>query len=139
MLRSSVEPLDTPTRLRSRTNVQTFIQTVLAKDIVHNQLTNYIWDSRVAQIQQECRKKSSKSQIQKGGIVYAKDVDRDISNLQELGAKWEADLHPDQKVYLLALRTMVIPQIILVTKKRKEIADRTAINCQQRTQDHKPG
>jgi hypothetical protein len=63
------------------------MQTVLAEDVVHRQLTNYIWDSRVAQIQQERRKKSSKSQIQKGGVVYASDVDRDISNLQELGAK----------------------------------------------------
>jgi hypothetical protein len=108
------------------------MQTVFAKDIVHKQLTNYIWDSRVAQIQQERRKKSFKSQIQKGGIVYASDVDRDISNLQELGAKWEADLHPDQKVYLLVLRSTVLPQVILLTKKRKEEADRIAINCQRR-------
>ena len=132
MLRSSAEPPDTPTRIRNRTNVETFMQTVLAEDVVHRQLTNYVWDSRVAQIQQERRKKSSKSQIQKGGIVYASDVDRDISNLQELGAKWEADLHPDQKVYLLALRSTVLPQIVLLTKKRKEEADRTAINCQRR-------
>ena len=64
--------------------------------------------------------------------MYAVDMDRDISNLQELGAKWEADLHPDQKVYLLALRSTVLPQVILLTKKRKEEADRTAINCQRR-------
>ena len=68
-------------------------------------------------------------QIQKGGIVYASDVDRDISNLQELGAKWEADLYLDQKVYLLALRTTVLPQLLLLTKKRKEEADRIATNC----------
>ena len=56
-------------------------------------------------------------------------MDCNISNLQELGAKWEADLHPDQKVYLLALRTTVLLQLLLLTKKRKEEADRTAINC----------
>jgi hypothetical protein len=108
------------------------METVLAQNIVHKQLTNYMWDFRVAQIQQKRRKKSSRMQIQKGGIVYASDVDRDISNLQELGAKWEADLHPDQKVYLLALRTTVLPQLLLLTKKKKEEADHIATNCQRR-------
>jgi hypothetical protein len=132
MLRSSAEPPNTPTRMQNRANVETFMHTVLAQDIVHKQLTNYMWDSRVAQIQQERRKKAFRMQIQKGGIVYASDVDRDISNLQELGAKWEADLHPDQKVYGLALRTTVLPQLLLLTKKRKEEADRVATNCQRR-------
>ena len=71
-------------------------------------------------------------QIQKGGIVYASDINRDISNLQELGAKWETDLHSDQKVYLLMLRTTVLPQLLLLTKKKKEEADRIATNCQRR-------
>jgi hypothetical protein len=65
--------------------------------------------------------------------MYASDVvGRDISNLQELGAKWEANLHPDQKVYLLVLRTTVLPQLLLLTKKKKEEADRIAINCLRR-------
>jgi hypothetical protein len=38
MLRSSVEPPDTPTRLRNHTNVNTFMQNILAKDLVHKQL-----------------------------------------------------------------------------------------------------
>ena len=59
-------------------------------------------------------------------------MDRDISNLQELDAKWEAGLHPDQKIYLLALRSTVLPQVLLLTKKRKEEADRIAMNCQRR-------
>ena len=71
MLRSSVEPPDTPTRARHRTNVETFMQTVLARDLVHNRLTNYMWDSQLAQAQQERRKRRSKTQLQKGGIVYA--------------------------------------------------------------------
>ena len=57
MLRSSVEPPDTPTRIRNCTNVETFMHTVLAQDVVHKQLINYMWDSRVAQIQQERQKK----------------------------------------------------------------------------------
>jgi hypothetical protein len=59
-------------------------------------------------------------------------VDRNILNLQELGAKREADLHLHQKVYLLALRTTVLPQLLLLIKKKKEEADRTVINCLRR-------
>ena len=59
-------------------------------------------------------------------------MDWDISNLQELGAKWEANLYPDQKVYLLVLRTTVLPQLLLLTKKKKEEADRITINCLRR-------
>jgi hypothetical protein len=77
------------------------MHTILAKDLVHNKLTDYMWDSRIAQIQKERRKKRPRTQIQKEGIVYAADVDREISSLKELGAPWEANLPADQKVYLL--------------------------------------
>ena len=87
------------------------MQTVLARDVVHKQLTDYMWDSQLAQTQPERR---SKAQIQKGGIVYAGDVERDISTLEELGAKWEADLHLDQKVYMLIIRAYVLPQLLVV-------------------------
>ena len=105
---------------------------VLAKDLMHNRLTDYMWDSRIAQIQEEHRKKSPRTQIQKGGIVYAADVDREISSLEELGARWEANLPADQKVYLLILRSTVLPQLLLKTKELKEVADRSAINCLRR-------
>jgi hypothetical protein len=59
-------------------------------------------------------------------------VDRDISNLQELGAKWEINLYSDQKVYLLVLKTTVLPQLLLLTKKKKEEVNRAAVNCQRR-------
>ena len=132
MLRSSVEPPDTPTRRNNRTNVQKFIESVLTQDIVHQQLAKYMWESRVAQIQQERRKKRPRSQVQKGGVVYAADVDRDISCLEELIASWESNLNRDQIVYLLCLRSFILPQLILRTKKRKEAADRDATNCQKR-------
>jgi len=103
------------------------MQTVLAQNVIHKQLTNYIWDSGIAQIQQERQKKNSRSQIPKK-IVYTSDVDKDISNLQKLGAKWETDLHPNQKVYLLVLRTTILPQLLLLTKKKKEETNRAAIN-----------
>jgi len=132
MLRSSVEPPDTPTRSPNRANVETFMQTVLAKDLVHKQLTDYMWNSRVAQIQQERRKNRPRTQIQKGGVVYAADVSREISGLQKLNAQWKIDLPPDQKVYLLVLRSMVLPQLLLKTKGLRELADRSATNCQRR-------
>ena len=84
MLRSSVEPPDTLTQSRNRANVETFIQTVLTKDLVHKQLTDYMWNSRVAQIQQERRKNRPRTQIQRGGVVYAADVSQEISGLQKL-------------------------------------------------------
>ena len=108
------------------------MQNILAKDLVRKQLTDYMWDSHVAQIQQERCKNRPRSQIQKDGVVYASDIDREISNLQELNAKWEADLPTDQKVYLLVLRSMVLLQLLLKTKGLKETADRSAINCQRR-------
>ena len=40
------------------------MQIVLARDVVHKQLTNYMWDSQLAQTQQERRKRRSKAQIQ---------------------------------------------------------------------------
>ena len=74
MLRSFVEPPDTPTRKHNRDNVETFMQTILAKDIIHKQLTDYMWNSRVAQIQEERRKKRPRTQVQKGGVVYAAEL-----------------------------------------------------------------
>jgi hypothetical protein len=79
MLRSFVEPPDTPTRKHNCDNVETFMQTILAKDIIHKQLTDYMWNSRVAQIQEERCKKRPRTQVQKGGVVYAADIDREIS------------------------------------------------------------
>jgi hypothetical protein len=132
MLRSSIEPPDTPTRHNNRVNVQKFMESILTQDIVHNQLAKYVWELRVAQIQQKRRKKQPRSQIQKGGVVYVADVDRDISCLQELIATWETNLNRDQIVYLLCLRSLILPQLILRTKRRKERIDRVALNCQKR-------
>jgi hypothetical protein len=42
---------------------------------------------------------------------------------EELSAKWEADLHPDQKIYLSSYRTTVLPWVLFLTRKRMEEAD----------------
>lgn len=132
MLRSSVEPPDTPTRQQNRDNVKKFTEHILATDIVQKQLTNYMWDSRVAQVQAERRKKAARTQIQKGGVVYSGDVDRTISGLDELSSAWEADLPQDTKIYLLSLRRSVLPQLILRTKKSRQEMDTAATNLQRR-------
>lgn len=129
MLRSSEEP-DTPTRAVNRENVKKFMQTVLADNIQMKQLTNYMWESRVAQVQQARRKSSARTQIQKGGVVYAGDIDRDITTLKN--PTFEANLSTDQRIYLLALRSTVLPQLILRTKALREVAERSAVNCQRR-------
>jgi hypothetical protein len=105
---------------------------VLVKDLVHNRLTDYMWDLQIAQIQEEHWKKCPRTQIQKRGIVYAADIDREISSLEELGAWWEANCPADQKVYLLILQSIILPQLLLKTKELKEVADQSAINCLQR-------
>ena len=47
---------------------------ILAKDLVYNKLTDYMWESWIAQIQEEHRKKRPRTQIQNRGIVYATDI-----------------------------------------------------------------
>ena len=112
-----MEPPDISTWKHNRDNVETFMQTVLAKDLIHKQLTDYIWNSWVAQIQEERHKKRPRIQVQKGGVVYSADIDRKISTGQELIVKWETNLTTDQKVYLLVLQSTVLPQLLLRTKK----------------------
>ena len=46
--------------------------------------------------------------------------------------QWEIDLPPDQKVYPLVLRSMVLPQLLLKIKSLRELADWSATNCQRR-------
>jgi hypothetical protein len=53
--------------------------------------------------------------------VYAEDVIRDISMMDEIVAKWESNLDPDQKLFLLIMRTTILPQLILKTKAVKRL------------------
>src|SRR5436190_15442838 len=78
MLRSSVTPPDTPTRRRNRANVATFKQSILASNILQTQLTNYMWDSYTAKINNDNQNRRGRAQVQRGGVVYSHDVDRNI-------------------------------------------------------------
>src|SRR5262249_6365604 len=50
-LRSSIEPPDTPTREQNRANLKKFVEIAIAKDILHDRLTDYMWNSHLAQNQ----------------------------------------------------------------------------------------
>jgi hypothetical protein len=92
-----------------------------------------MWDSHLAHNQDQRRKRRAQTQIQKGGVVYAADVPRDISTMEEAMARTESSLlDPDQKLHLLILRKSILPQLLLKTKERKEVANRTAINTIRR-------
>jgi len=85
-------------------------------------------DSHLAQNQERRRKRRAQTQIQKGGIIYAADVPRDISRMEEEMARTESNsLDADQKLYLLNLRTTILPQLLLETKKKKETVNRKAM------------
>jgi len=59
--------------VRFRVNLEIFLSTVKTKDILKESLTEYIWNSSIAQGKAEV----PETQVQKGGVVYAGDVDRD--------------------------------------------------------------
>ena len=65
MLRSSVTPPDTPTRRQNRENVAAFKQGVLASNILQTQLTNYMWESYIAKIDNDNRNRRGKAQVKK--------------------------------------------------------------------------
>ncbi len=99
--------------------------TVKAKDIVSESLTNYVWGSSIAQSKAERRKNRRSTQVQKGGVVYAKDVDQDLSKMELFFAKLGDDLTWEQKVWALRTKTMVNVQfaIYLLVKRMKEIIE----------------
>ena len=134
MLRSSLSPPDTPTRHQNRENVATFTQGVLANNILHGQLTNYMWNSHLMKAQQDECNQRGRAQLQKGGGVYSHDVmDRDIVGAEDHMRIWESlDLSQDQKLYRLVFSYSVLPQLMLRTKKLKKAADQSAVNTLRR-------
>ncbi len=132
MLCSSVSPPDTHTRRQNCANVATFIQSILATNILYNQLVDYMWESYLAKIQQNNWDKCGRTQLQKGGVVYSHDIDRNIVGA-EMQA-WESlNLTADQKLYRLLFKYSVLPSLLLRTKQRKQQANQTATNLLRRT------
>ena len=99
--------------------------TVKAKDIVSKSLTDYVWGSSIAQSKAERRKNWRGTQVQKGGVVYAKDVDQDLSEMEPFFAKLGEDLTWEQKVWALRMKTMVNGQFTIypLMKRMKEITE----------------
>src|SRR6266480_7966719 len=99
--------------------------TVKAKDIISESLTDYVWGSSITQSKAERRKNRRGTQVQKGGVVYAKDVDRDLSKMEPFFAKLGEDLTWEQKIWALRMKTMVNGQFTIhpLTKRMKEITE----------------
>src|SRR5579871_3668714 len=125
LLRSSVEPPEPVQRQQIRQNVSKFMNTVKAKSIVSESLTDYVWGSSIAQSKAERRKNRRGTQVQKGGVVYAKDVDRDLAGMEAFLAKLGENLTWEQKVWVLRAKTMVNAQFAIhpLAKKMKEIVE----------------
>ncbi len=105
MLCSSVSPPDTHTRRQNCANVATFTQGILATNILHNQLVDYMWESYLAKVQQNNQDKRGRTQLQKGGVVYSHDIDRNIVGAENHMQAWESlNLTADQKLYRLLFK-----------------------------------
>jgi len=100
---------------------------------LHKKLTTYVYDSHIVKSQQQCRDNRRQSQVQKGGIVYTRDVDHDIAGAADRILAWQPEnLDEDQKLYRLKLSYYVLPQLIVRTRARREAANRTATNLLRR-------
>ena len=109
-LRSSVEPPSPGSKAKFRGNIQKFMNTVKAKDILQDSLTSYIWDSSITQGKAARRKTCKGNHVQKGGVVYAGDVERDISGMDSFLSKLGDELEVPQKIYAVRMKTMVNDQ-----------------------------
>ena len=123
--RPSAEPPSPNTMVRFRVNLEKFLSTVKAKDILQESLTAYIWESSIAKGKEDRRKSRRGTQVQKGGVVYAADVERDISNIEPFLRKLGGDLSIPQQIFAVRMRTMVNDQFRRnkLAKRMKEIAD----------------
>ena len=92
-----------------------------------------MWDSYVSKTQQDGRSKHARTQVQKGGVVYSHDIDRDIAGSENYTQAWETlDLDADQKLYRLKFSYSVLPQLILHTKQSKRELEHDATNTLRR-------
>jgi hypothetical protein len=57
-------------------------------DTLYNSLTDYVFESHLAKLHHDRRNNKSGKQLQKGGIVYASDVNRDVTLGENLLKKW---------------------------------------------------
>ena len=109
-LRSSMEPPSPGSKAKFHGNIQKFMNTVKAKDILQDSLTSYIWDSLIAQGKAARRKTHKGNHVQKGGVVYAGDVKRDILGMDSFLSKLGDELEVPQKIYAVRMKTMVNDQ-----------------------------
>ena len=108
-LRSSASPPDTPTRQQNRQNLKKFIDYVLISDITQRLLVNYTWASHLAQRSQSHRSGQSRESIQKGGVVYAHEVERDLAGIEYYEHVFQRQLPIEEKVFRLVFNSIILP------------------------------
>ncbi len=133
MFHSLISPPDISTRHQNRANVATFVQGILATNILHQQLVNYMWDSHITKTRHDNQNRRGRAQVQRGGVVYSHNMDRDIAGAVDRLQAWESlNLSKDQKLYRLKFSYSVLPQLMLRTKHLKQKADQSAVNTLRR-------
>jgi hypothetical protein len=113
---------------RFHVNLEKFLGTIKAKNILQEPLTAYIWDSSIAKGKEDRRKsrRFERNPGPKGGVVYAGDVERDISNIEPFLKKLGDQLiSVPQQIFAVRTRTMVNDQFMRnnLARRMREIAD----------------
>ena len=121
LLRSSASPPDIPTRKQNRQNVKKFTKYVLSTNLVNNRLTSYAIDALVAQRNQKSRNSRRGQHVQKGGVVYAQDINREVANMAYNKNVYHQEFTTDQKVTRLIMYSMVIPQFMRIVSSQKKL------------------
>ena len=102
-----MEPPSPGSKAKFRGNIQKFMNTVKAKDILQDSLTSYIWDSSIAQGKAARQKTRKGNHVQKGSVIYVGDVKRDISGMDLFLLKLGDELEVLQKIYTVRMKIMV--------------------------------
>lgn len=118
-------------------NLAKFCNGVLATQAIHQLLIR--WAQKSQQLLHQKRGNSSRTYAQRGGVVYSQDVTNRLASTEEFIEKWASEeLTLDQIVWRLAMRSFVLPQLLLKTKKKREEFNKDAYN-RQRKHDRKRG
>ena len=96
-------------------------------DMMATSLTDYVFEFHIAKLAEKQRNDRQTTFVQAGGIVYAGDIERDMTYGSNLVATWESlNLSRDQKIWRLAFYTSVIRQFMLKARPYRERAEHEA-------------
>ena len=108
-------------------------QDILVTNILHQQLTKYMWNFYTARAENDNWNRRGRTQVQREGVVYSHDVDHNIAGTKDCLQAWESlNLSQDQKLYRLIFSYSVLSQLMLHIKKLKKATDQSAVNTLRR-------